>query len=210
MRIALTVFGLAVAIAANWPDPLAAQTDLTYDGPRNINFRSSGILAPTLNGSADLVTGLADVIGPCGRGMGAGAPCGPSDRRHLSLSSSELATLRSLAIEARSKGLLDANCVEDLKAQNQLNETRRKKEAEEEQVVWLKHHQGPAPRPPVAPPLDPFYASLTIDGVGSVDSFPEVGGEKPEIGCMAQATATLWNMVLNPFSPMWLPPVQRR
>jgi hypothetical protein len=209
MRTALTALGLAVAIAASWCAPSGAQTEESYGGPRSIKFESNGALAPTLSGSVDLVAGTADLVGPCGRGVKDGSPCGPSDRRHFLLSPPDLAQLRSLAIEVSGKGLFDTDCIERQKKETELADAHQKKEAKKKQADWRRSHPGGEP-PPVAafmpiimPPLDPYFASLEADGVGSVVSAPEVGNKKSDSRCMSPATQALWKMVLNPYAQTW-------
>jgi hypothetical protein len=188
MHTALMALGLAVAIAAIWHAPLAAQTEEPYGGPSSISFMANGMLAPTRSGLVDLTTGAADVAGPCPPGR----RCGPSDQRHLTLAPSDLAKLRSLAIEVRAEGLFDTGCIE-----------RQRKEAEEEpekkQAEWKRQHPNGPPMPAtiLTPPLDPFFASLQIEGVGTVVSAPALGNRKSDARCVTPATQTLWNMVMG-------------
>lgn len=209
MRTALTALGLAAAIAASWCDPSAAQTEESYGGPRSIKFESNGALAPTLSGSVDLVAGTADLVGPCGRGGKDGSPCGPSDRRHFILSPADLAQLRSLAIEVSGNGLFDTSCIARQKKEAELADMRQKKEAEKKLADWRRSHPGSKPPPVDAfvpmmmPPLDPYFASMEVDDVGSVVSAPEFGNKKSDIRCMSPAAQALWKMVLNPYAQTW-------
>ena len=208
MRTALTALGLAVAIAASWSPALATQTEEPYGGPRTIKFEANGAMSPTLRGSIDLIDGTADLVGPCGRGIKSGAPCGPSDQQHLALSPPDLTKLRFLAIEIRTKGLFDTVCIEQQRRETELADLRQKKGAEKKQAEWKRQHpleKVPAPNfiPFVTPPSDPYYASLQIEDVGTVVSVPEFGNRKSDARCLTRTTQTLWNMIISPYAQTW-------
>jgi hypothetical protein len=184
-----------MVIAVSWMAPLAAQTEELYSGPQNIKFEASGVMVPTLSGSVDLVAGTADVTGPCP----VRTRCSPSDERHISLSSPDLAKLRSLASEVSAKGLFDADCIEHQKKEEELANLRQKKEIEEKQAAWKKEHPGskePVPTfvPVRMPPLDPFFDSVTIADVGTVAI--TAGNYKSVSQCTTSATQAIWNMVM--------------
>ncbi len=198
MRTGLMALGLGAAIAASWCAPLAAQTEGPYGGPSRIGFMINGALAFTRSGSVDLAAGTADVAGPCPPGR----RCGPADQRHLTLGPPDLDKLRSLAIQVRAKGLLDTACIERQRKEAELADLRQKEEVEKKQAEWKKRHpadKGPAPifPPFFMPPLDPYYSSLQVEGIGSVVATPDFGNRKSEAHCVTQATQTLWNMVIG-------------
>jgi len=196
MRAVLMVFGSVAAISASWCTPLAAQTEAPYEGPSSIGFEAHGALAPTQSASVNLTTGAADVAGPC-------PPmrrCGPSDHRRLTLGQSDLAKLRSLAIEVRANGLFDTACIERQRREADLADLHQKEEAEKKQAEWERQHPGDKARAPnfisiAPPPLDPFYASLSVEGVGTVVQTPEFGNRKSDARCVTPATQTLDIMV---------------
>jgi hypothetical protein len=209
MRTALTMLGLAVAIAVSWCGYSAAQTENPYGGPGTLKFELNGALTPTLRGSVNLIAGTADLVGPCGNGVRDGSACSPSDQHQLHLLPTDLAKLRSLAVEVSRKGLLNTRCIEDQRKDAELADMRQKEKAEKTQADWTKSHPGEkAPSvaaftPTMMPPPDPYFASLGVDGVGSVEATSEVENQKSDSRCMTPAAQALWNMVLNPQAQTW-------
>jgi hypothetical protein len=164
-----------------------------YRGPTVLHFESSGTLSPSRSGLVDLTSGTADVSGPCGTLR----RCSAAVARHLTLSPSNLASFRALATKIATDGLYDAACLRRQHEENDKTKRRLQNQEKEREIEWRKSHpnDGPGPISIPMPPLDPFFASFTIQGVGNVVSTPEIDGEKADVRCATPEVNALWNLV---------------